>query len=70
MAPADMVDLTVHADGGRQASDVTGLVNTGQLGTMFADPERCGAVLESIERISGGNCQPGRHGRQARASER
>jgi len=54
IAPADMIDLTVTPTVVDQASDVTGLVNTGQLGTLFANPNDAVSVLESIARISGG----------------
>jgi hypothetical protein len=54
VAPADMIDLTLTPTVVDQASDVTGLVNTGQLGTLFTDPSDAVAVLESIARISGG----------------
>lgn len=54
VAPADMIDLTLTPTVVDQASDVTGLVNTGQLGTLFANPSDAVAVLESIARISGG----------------
>ena len=54
VAPADMINLTVTPTLVNQASDVTGLVNTGQLGTLFTNPSDAVAVLESIARISGG----------------
>ncbi|HEY5101301.1 MAG TPA: hypothetical protein VII70_00845 [Steroidobacteraceae bacterium] len=54
VAPADMIDLTVTPTVVDQASDVTGLVNTGQLGTLFSNPGDAVSVLESIARISGG----------------
>jgi hypothetical protein len=54
LAPADMINLTVTPTVVKQASDVTGLVNTGQLGTLFASPSDAVSVLESIARISGG----------------
>jgi hypothetical protein len=54
VAPADMINLTVSPTVVDQASDVTGLVNTGQLGTLFTNPQDAVSVLESIERISGG----------------
>jgi hypothetical protein len=38
-----------------RSSDITGLVNTGQLGTMFTDPNDAVQVLESTVRLSGGN---------------
>jgi hypothetical protein len=54
LAPADMIDPTVMPTVVAQASDVTGLVNTGQLGTLFTNPSDAVSVLESIARISGG----------------
>jgi hypothetical protein len=54
VAPADMINLTVTPTLVNQPSDVTGLVNTGQLGTLFTNPSDAVAVLESIARISGG----------------
>lgn len=54
VAPADMINPTLQPTVVDQASDVTGLVNTGQLGTLFTNPSDAVAVLESIERISGG----------------
>ncbi len=54
MAPAGMIDLAVRPTKVDRASDVTGLVDTGQLGTLFTDPADTVAVLESIARISGG----------------
>ncbi|MGH8260274.1 MAG: hypothetical protein ACREUG_11340 [Steroidobacteraceae bacterium] len=55
MAPASLIDLAETPSVVRQSSDVTGLVNTGQLGTMFpGDPEASVAVLESTARLSGG----------------
>ncbi len=55
MAPAALINLAVSPTVVRQASDVTGLVNTGQLGTMFTDPNDAVQVLESTIRLSGGN---------------
>jgi hypothetical protein len=55
MAPAAMIDLAVRPTKVDRASDVTGLVDTGQLGQLFTDPADTVAVLESIARISGGN---------------
>lgn len=54
MAPAAMIDLAVRPTKVDRASDVTGLVDTGQLGTLFSDPADTVAVLESVARISGG----------------
>ncbi|HUK02562.1 MAG TPA: hypothetical protein VLW26_09820 [Steroidobacteraceae bacterium] len=58
MAPAALIDLSERPTVVQQASDVTGLVDTGQLGTMFTGPSGPADtvnVLESITRISGGN---------------
>jgi hypothetical protein len=55
MAPANLVNLTVQPSVITQASDCTGLVNTGALGTMFpGNPAASVAVLESTTRLSGG----------------
>jgi len=55
MAPASMIDLAVRPTKVDRASDVTGLVDTGKLGTLFQQPADAIAVLESIERISAGS---------------
>ncbi|HTV51457.1 MAG TPA: hypothetical protein VME21_09725 [Steroidobacteraceae bacterium] len=54
MAPAALINLTEIPSVITQASDCTGLVNTGALGTMFTDPNDAVQVLESTARISGG----------------
>jgi hypothetical protein len=54
MAPAAMIDLSVRPTKVDRASDVTGLVDTGQLGQLFQNPADTVSVLESIARISGG----------------
>jgi hypothetical protein len=54
MAPAALINLSVIPSVITQASDCTGLVNTGALGTMFTDPNDTVGVLESTARISGG----------------
>jgi hypothetical protein len=54
MAPVAMIDPSVRPTKVDRASDVTGLVDTGQLGQLFSDPADTVAVLESIARISGG----------------
>ena len=55
MAPANLINLTVQPSVVTQASDCTGLVNTGALGTMFpGDPAASVAVMESTTRLSGG----------------
>jgi hypothetical protein len=55
MAPAALINLAVSPTVVTQASDVTGLVNTGQLGTMFSDPNDAVSTLESTIRLSGGD---------------
>ena len=52
MAPAMMIDPTVRPTKVDRTSDVTGLVDTGELGTLLAQPGDAVAVMESIERIS------------------
>ena len=54
MAPAALINLSEIPSVIKQASDCTGLVNTGALGTMFTDPNDTIAVLESTARLSGG----------------
>jgi hypothetical protein len=51
MAPSYMIDPTVPPTKVSQSSDVTGLVNTGQLVGLLSQGDAV-AVLESIERIS------------------
>jgi hypothetical protein len=51
MAPAGMIDLTVRPTKVDRASDVTGLVDTGQLANLLSVPDTV-AVLESVQRIS------------------
>jgi hypothetical protein len=63
MAPAAMIDLSNRPTKVDRASDVTGLVDTGELATLLsgADSTR---VLESMARISGGaNTAVAGHGR-------
>lgn len=55
MAPAALINLSVSPTVVTQSSDITGLVNTGQLGTMFTDPNDAIQVLESTIRLSGGS---------------
>lgn len=55
MAPAALINLAETPSVIRRSSDVTGLVDTGQLGTMFpGNPDASVAVLESTTRLSGG----------------
>jgi hypothetical protein len=55
VAPAALINLSVSPTVVTQSSDITGLVNTGQLGTMFTDPNDAVQVLESTIRLSGGD---------------
>src|SRR4029450_5092226 len=48
MSPASMVDLSVRPTKVDRASDVTGLVDTGELGTLFSDPADAVSVMESM----------------------
>jgi hypothetical protein len=48
MAPAAMIDSRVRPTKVDRASDVTGLVDTGELGTLFPDPNDAVAVMESM----------------------
>src|SRR5690606_12611761 len=47
-APISMVDPTIRPTKVDRASDVTGLVDTGELGTLFPDPADAVAVMESM----------------------
>jgi hypothetical protein len=51
MAPADMIDLSVRPTKIDRASDVTGLVDTGQLANLLSLDDTV-AVMEAIQRIS------------------
>ena len=48
MAPSAMIDPKVRPTKVDRASDVTGLVDTGELGTLFPDPNDAVAVMESM----------------------
>jgi hypothetical protein len=48
MAPAALVDPKIRPTKVDRASDVTGLVDTGELGTLFPDPADAVAVMESM----------------------
>jgi hypothetical protein len=52
MAPASLVDLTVRPTKIDRPSDSTGLVDTGELATLFGNRADTVRVLESIDRIS------------------
>jgi len=54
MAPAVMIDVTAAPTKVDQASDVTGLVDTGQLGTLLPTPQDVTEVMESMKRLSDG----------------
>jgi hypothetical protein len=53
MAPAVMIDVTAQPTKVSQASDVTGLVDTGELGTLLPAQDVT-EVMESMKRISDG----------------
>jgi hypothetical protein len=48
MAPAAMIDPRIRPTKVDRASDVTGLVDTGELNTLFTDPADAVAVMESM----------------------
>jgi len=48
MAPAAMINPAVRPTKVDRASDVTGLVDTGELGTLFSNPADAVAVMESM----------------------
>ena len=54
VAPAVMIDVTAMPTKVDQASDVTGLVDTGQLGTLLPSAQDVTEVMESMKRISDG----------------
>jgi hypothetical protein len=51
MAPASLMDLAVRPTKVDRASDVTGLVDTGELSTLFTNTDDAVAVLESMTRL-------------------
>ena len=61
-SPANQINLTVQPSVITQASDCTGLVNTGAIGTMFPTSADAVAVLESTTRLSGGTVLSGGSG--------
>jgi hypothetical protein len=52
MAPAAMMNPAARPTKVDRASDVTGLVDTGELGTLFSNQDDAIAVLESMTRLS------------------
>ena len=52
MAPASMMNPAARPTKVDRASDVTGLVDTGELGTLFTNSDDAIAVLESMTRLS------------------
>jgi len=52
MAPASMMNPAARPTKVDRASDVTGLVDTGELGTLFTNSNDAIAVLESMTRLS------------------
>ncbi len=66
MAPAALIDLTNRPTKVDRATDVTGLVDTGELGKMLPKGD-VNAVLEAMTELSGG-LTSGQHGRRAASS--
>jgi len=52
MSPAGMVDNTIRPTKVDRPSDVTGLVDTGNLTAVLSDPDDVKAVMESVVRLS------------------
>jgi hypothetical protein len=52
MAPVSMINPSARPTKVDRASDVTGLVDTGELGTLFTNSDDAIAVLESMTRLS------------------
>jgi len=52
MAPVSMINPAARPTKVDRASDVTGLVDTGELGTLFTNSDDAIAVLESMTRLS------------------
>ncbi|HTQ35955.1 MAG TPA: hypothetical protein VMH77_02870 [Steroidobacteraceae bacterium] len=48
MAPAALIDPQIRPTKVDRSSDVTGLVDTGELGTLFSDPADAVSVMESM----------------------
>jgi hypothetical protein len=58
VAPMSMIDLTNRPTKVDRASDVTGLVDTGDLATLLPNPNDSAAVLEAMTALSGGVIGP------------
>jgi hypothetical protein len=58
MAPASMIDLANRPTKVDRASDVTGLVDTGDLATLLPNLDDSAAVLEAMTALSGGTDSP------------
>ena len=56
-----MIDPTVRPTKVDRASDVTGLVDTGELGTCSAEPADAVAVMESMAVLTHRKLRRGRH---------
>src|SRR5580692_4985904 len=54
-APTALINLSVSPTVVTSSSNITGLVNTGQLGTIFSNPADAVSVLQSTIRLSGGS---------------
>ena len=52
MSPASMVDTTIRPTKVDRPSDVTGMVDTGNLTAVLSDPDDVKAVMESVVRLS------------------
>ncbi|MEE8379129.1 MAG: hypothetical protein V3R49_01975, partial [Gammaproteobacteria bacterium] len=52
MSPAGMVDTTIRPTKVDRPSDVTGMVDTGNLTAVLSDPDDVKAVMESVVRLS------------------
>ena len=52
VAPANLIDLTERPTKVASPSDATGLVDTGQLGSMMPTTAEAGAVMDAIQKIS------------------
>jgi hypothetical protein len=58
VAPMSMIDLANRPTKVDRASDVTGLVDTGDLATLLPNPDDAAAVLEAMTALSGGTADP------------
>jgi hypothetical protein len=71
MAPAMMIDLSVRPTKVDRATDVTGLVDTGKLGSLFTGPTGAAdavKVLETMAKLTGGTRVGNYDGKLAKVS--